>query len=188
MLPLTPANNWTATILFCGGTDLQEGQWMTNPNWNVAAYPADATCVSITPDVSSTWKEEDQQFEGRSMGQFIILPDGRLFHFNGIATGTAGYGNTSWAVGQSYGDNPLLTSAYYDPSQPSGKRWSRPASMDKMTVQRLYHSSATLLADGSIFNAGSNPNADYIPRKGFTDSNGITYQYPTGQSAHRTRP
>lgn len=58
MLPLTPANNWTATILFCGGTDLQPNQWMTNPNWNVAAYPADDTCVSITPDVSSEWVEE----------------------------------------------------------------------------------------------------------------------------------
>jgi hypothetical protein len=58
MLPLTPANNWTATVLFCGGTDLQPNQWMTNPNWNVAAYPADDTCVSITPDVSSEWVEE----------------------------------------------------------------------------------------------------------------------------------
>lgn len=26
MLPLTPANNWTATILFCGGNDLQSDQ------------------------------------------------------------------------------------------------------------------------------------------------------------------
>lgn len=26
MLPLTPANNWTATILFCGGNDLQPNQ------------------------------------------------------------------------------------------------------------------------------------------------------------------
>ena len=26
MLPLTPANNWTATILFCGGNDLQPSQ------------------------------------------------------------------------------------------------------------------------------------------------------------------
>lgn len=180
MLPLTPANNWTATLLFCGGTALTEaGQWMTNPNWNVAAFPADDTCVSITPDISSEWKDEDSMFEGRSMGQFIILPDGRLFHLNGIATGTAGYGNTSWAVGQSYGSNPLLTAAYYDPSQPSGKRWQRPSSLQKMSVERLYHSSATLLADGSIFNAGSNPNADYIPRRGFTDSNGITYRYPT---------
>lgn len=179
ILPLTPANNWTATMLFCGGTDLQPDQWMTNPNWNVAAYPADDTCVSITPDVSSEWEEEDKMMEGRSMGQFINLPDGRLFHLNGIATGTAGYGNTSWAVGQSYGDNPLLTAAYYDPSAPKGQRWSRPSNLESMTVQRLYHSSATLMADGSIFNAGSNPNADYIPRSGFVDSNGLTYPFPT---------
>lgn len=179
MLPLTPANNWTATVLFCGGTNLQPNQWMTNPNWNVAAYPADDTCVSITPDVSSEWVEEDKMFEGRSMGQFILLPNGKLFHLNGIATGTAGYGNTSWAIGQSYGDNPLLTAAYYDPEQPSGKRWQRPASLPEMTVQRLYHSSATLMADGSIFNAGSNPNADYIPYRGYVDQRGITYTYPT---------
>lgn len=73
MLPLTPANNWTATILFCGGTDLQPNQWMTNPNWNVAAYPADDTCVSITPDVSSEWVEEgesDYLFIGDSLGMF----------------------------------------------------------------------------------------------------------------------
>lgn len=179
ILPLTPANNWTATMLFCGGTDLQPDQWMTNPNWNVAAFPADDTCVSITPDVSSAWEDEDKMFEGRSMGQFINLPDGRLFHLNGIATGTAGYGNTSWAVGQSYGDNPLMTAAYYDPSKPKGQRWSRPSDLETMQVQRLYHSSATLMADGSIFNAGSNPNADYIPRSGFVDSNGISYKYPT---------
>ena len=178
MLPLTPANNWTATVLFCGGTDLQPDQWQQSPTWNVAAYAADASCVSITPDVSSEWVEEEPMFEGRSMGQFINLPDGRLFHLNGIATGTAGYGNSSWAIGQSYGNNPLLTAAYYDPSQPSGKRWQRPSSLESMTVQRLYHSSATLLSDGSIFNAGSNPNADYIPSKGYSSA-GITYTFPT---------
>lgn len=89
------------------------------------------------------------------------------------------YGNTSWAVGQSYGDNPLLTAAYYDPSAPAGSRWQRPASLPEMTVERLYHSSATLMADGSIFNAGSNPNADYIPYSGYTDQRGINYKYPT---------
>lgn len=26
MLPLTPANNWTATVMFCGGTNLQPDQ------------------------------------------------------------------------------------------------------------------------------------------------------------------
>jgi hypothetical protein len=27
MLPLTPANNWTATVIFCGGSDLQDDQY-----------------------------------------------------------------------------------------------------------------------------------------------------------------
>jgi len=34
--------------------------------------------------------------------------------------------------------------------------------MQNSTVPRLYHSVATLLADGSVLTAGSNPNADYI--------------------------
>ena len=178
MLPLTPANNWTAKVLFCGGTNQQPDQWYNGATWDVAQYPADASCVSISPDVSHVWEIEDSMLEGRSMGQFIMLPDGRLFHLNGVATGTAGYGNDSWTVGQSYADHPLLTAAYYDPSQPSGKRWQRPSSLESMTVQRLYHSSATLLADGSIFNAGSNPNADYIPRTGYVTAN-REYPYAT---------
>lgn len=72
-----------------------------------------------------------------------------------------------------------MTAAYYDSSAKKGSRWQRPASLPEMTVQRLYHSSATLMADGSIFNAGSNPNADYIPYSGYTDSRGINYPFPT---------
>ncbi len=26
--PMTPANNWTATIMFCGGNDLKSNQWV----------------------------------------------------------------------------------------------------------------------------------------------------------------
>jgi hypothetical protein len=47
MLPLTPANNWTATLLFCGGTDLKADQWTTT--WNIAGYAADDTCVKVRP-------------------------------------------------------------------------------------------------------------------------------------------
>ena len=35
MLPLTPANNWQPTMLFCGGQNLRSDQWVTN--WNIAA-------------------------------------------------------------------------------------------------------------------------------------------------------
>jgi hypothetical protein len=105
MMPLTPANNWTATILFCGGTNLQPDQWVLT--WNIAAFPADSTCVSMTPDVSTAWVDEEALPEGRVMGNWIYLPDGRLVLLNGIGLGTAGYGNQSWSIGQSFGDMPI---------------------------------------------------------------------------------
>ncbi|MBW0502782.1 hypothetical protein O181_042497 [Austropuccinia psidii MF-1] len=160
MLPLTPANNWTATLVFCGGTNLQPDQWVLN--WNIAAYPADSSCVTITPDTDPTWRDDDPLPEGRSMGNFIFLPDGRLFLLNGIGKGTAGYGNTSWAIGQSFGDQPLYQPAYYDPYSPRGSKWSRPSDLKASTVARVYHSAAVLLPDGSIQSSGSNPNADYV--------------------------
>jgi hypothetical protein len=45
--------------------------------------------------------------------------------------------------------------------------------MANSTVPRLYHSSATLLPDGSVLTSGSNPNADLI-REGTPG-----YQWPT---------
>ncbi len=68
------------------------------------------------------------------MGEFANLPDGRLFMTNGIQYGTAGYGNDSWAIGQSYGRAPLMQAWYFDPSKPSGSRWSKAG---VPTVQRL---------------------------------------------------
>ncbi|GAA5864012.1 hypothetical protein JCM8547_005308 [Rhodosporidiobolus lusitaniae] len=159
MLPLTPANNWTATILFCGGTDLKPDQWTLN--WNIAGYPADSTCVSMTPDVSKDWVDEEPLPEPRVMGNFIFLPDGRLVLINGIGKGTAGYGNTSWAIGESFGDDPVHTIRYYDYNAKNGSRFSDVIA--ESSVDRMYHSSATLLPDGSVFSSGSNPNADYVP-------------------------
>lgn len=83
------------------------------------------------------------------------------------------------AVGQSYADDPLMQPSYYDPSASSGHRWQRPSGMGPMQVVRGYHSTATLMADGSIFVAGSNPNFDYIPYRGFVDEKGTRYTYPT---------
>jgi hypothetical protein len=51
----------------------------------------------MTPDVSVDWEDEDGLDSGRTMGQFISLPDGRLWMGNGAALGTAGYGNESCA-------------------------------------------------------------------------------------------
>lgn len=68
------------------------------------------------------------------MGNFILLPDGRIFLVNGgqlgecfcglscsgvasclpssSSLGTAGYGNDSFAIGHSYADDPDFTPLY----------------------------------------------------------------------------
>ncbi|CAE6477471.1 unnamed protein product [Rhizoctonia solani] len=177
MLPLTPANNWTATLLFCGGSDLQPDQWVEN--WAIAAYPADSTCVRMTPDVEAKWSDDDSLPEGRSMGNMIALPNGQIFMVNGANQGVAGYGNVSWAIGQSYADQPVYKPIIYDPNAPAGSRWSR-AGLDQSTVARMYHSSATILPDGSVFVTGSNPNADY--------NVGSNVKYPTEYRVERFYP
>lgn len=43
-------------------------------------------------DASPTWADDDSLPENRGMGNFIILPDERLFLANGVGAGSAGYG------------------------------------------------------------------------------------------------
>lgn len=145
MLPLTPSNNWTATLVFCGGSNIASDKWVTN--WDIAAHPASTSCVRITPDASGDYEEDDSLAQGRSMGNMILLPTGQIIYLNGAATGVAGYGNDSWAIGESYADNAILQPMLYEPNAPPGKRWSD-GGFGQSTIARMYHSSATLLPDG----------------------------------------
>jgi len=174
MLPLRPENNYQATLLFCGGNNLKPDQFVAT--WNIAAYPTIKSCTTMTPDVNTTWGYDDDAPQGRTMGQFIILPNGMLFMSNGAATGTAAYGNTTWAIGQSFADNPVLTPALYNPRAPAGSRWTTEG-LGASTVPRLYHSVALLMPDGAVMISGSNPVSDYVP----TDAviNGVQYKYTT---------
>ncbi|KAH8096820.1 DUF1929-domain-containing protein [Cristinia sonorae] len=174
MLPLTPENNWTPTVIFCGGSDMPDEAW-GNYSWpfiNTWDYPASAKCHTLTPepiDGSPVEYVEDDDLpeHGRTMGQFIALPDGTMLLLNGGANGTAGY-STQTLETQSYADMPYGMSlasgpmgqpALYDPTKPRGQRWST-AGFNTSPIPRLYHSSAMLLPDGSVFIAGSNPNVD----------------------------
>ena len=69
---------------------------------------------------------------------------------------------------------------YYDHNKPMGSRFS--ASVANSTVDRMYHSAATLLPDGSIFSSGSNPNADFIA------PGTPGYKYPTEYRVERFYP
>ncbi|EJD46989.1 DUF1929-domain-containing protein [Auricularia subglabra TFB-10046 SS5] len=174
MLPLTPENNYNPTILFCGGsnayTDYQWGGY-GGPNCNSWEFPASSDCQRLTPEPEDgspvAYEEDDQMIIGRSMGQFIILPDATLLMINGAANGTAGYTTRTPAFpvtadlpyGLTLATDQVLKPAIYFPDKPKGQRWSD-AGLQASTIPRMYHSSAILLPDGSVFVAGSNPNAD----------------------------
>jgi hypothetical protein len=190
MLPLTPGNKYTPTILFCGGSDMPDYAW-GNYSWpaiNTWNYPASRDCQRITPEPSDgsapVYVKDDEMLEGRTMGQFILLPDSTLLVLNGALNGTAGYaaqtGETptygQMPFGMSLASGPVLTPAIYDPNAAPGQRWRRFGQPSR--IPRLYHSTALLLPDGSVLVAGSNPNVDV----------NFTTAFPTTYAAERFYP
>ncbi|KAF8811147.1 copper radical oxidase variant A [Phlegmacium glaucopus] len=173
MLPLTPANNYTQTMLFCGGTNMTDDQWgnYTYPWINTWDYPASNDCQRITPEPQDgsapVYIQDDDMLEGRTMGQFITLPNGKLLVVNGGLNGTAGYAQSTLTTpsfsqmpfGESLAAGPVGTPAIYDPMAAPGSRWSN-AGFTTSKIARLYHSAAILLPDASVLIAGSNPNVD----------------------------
>ncbi|KAK4698401.1 hypothetical protein P7C70_g7874, partial [Phenoliferia sp. Uapishka_3] len=142
------------------------------------------TCTCINPmDKKPAYVDEDDLPHRRGMGNFIILPDQRLFLVNGVGHGSAGYGTQNWTrkYGVSYAKDPVLTPSYYNHSAPVGQRHD--SNLPNSTINRMYHSSATLLPDGSVFIAGSNPNPDVI-----TEANNASYPYKTEYRAERFYP
>jgi hypothetical protein len=186
VLPLTPENNWNPTLLFCGGTNaFNDEEWGTYlmPNNNPWERRASSDCQRITPEpedgTAAAYVQDDEMPDPRTMGQFIQLPDGKLLMINGAKNGTAGYSTATPAI-RNLADMPyymslaaeeVLTPALYDPAAPAGQRWITEA-LGASTIPRLYHSSATLLPDGSVFIAGSNPGADVTAASD-------TVRYPT---------
>lgn len=200
MLPLTPANGYTPTALFCGGSDMPDFAWgnYTYPFIDTWLYPASKDCQRLTPEptdgLAPTYEQDDDMLEGRTMGQFITLPTGKLLVVNGGLNGTAGYSQatlvtTSYAdmpFGESLASGPVGTPALYDPAAPKGKRWSS-AGMGTSKIARLYHSSAILLPDASVLIAGSNPNVDVNTTTIFPTTYAAEIFYPPYFSA-TTRP
>ncbi|KAJ7595709.1 glyoxal oxidase N-terminus-domain-containing protein [Mycena floridula] len=200
MLPLTPDNNYLPTILFCGGSDMPADAWgnYSYPAINTWNYPASKDCQRITPEPadgsSPVYVQDDDMLEGRTMGQFIILPTGELMVLNGGINGTAGYATATnetpnysdMPFGMSLASGPVLTPAIYNPNAASGQRWSN-AGFAASTIPRLYHSSAVLLPDASILIAGSNPNVDVNLTTIFATEYRAELFYPSYFSA-TTRP
>lgn len=84
MLPMTVANKWLGTVLYCGGSDIDPARWHSGDALiNIAASDS---CIRMTPETSNEWEEDDSLPEGRVMGNAVLLPDGTIFVGNGANT------------------------------------------------------------------------------------------------------
>ncbi|CAH1762032.1 13984_t:CDS:2 [Entrophospora sp. SA101] len=142
-LPLKLASTYKTEIMICGGGTAQ-----------VPNAPADSTCGRM--DIlaqNPVWEMDNFGGIGRVLPDAVILPDAKVLFLNGGGVGFAGFrkgaaDNVIWAS-----DKPVLTPVLYDPDT---KTYTTLAAS---TVPRMYHSTVTLLADGTVFVAGSNPQA-----------------------------
>lgn len=108
--------------------------------------------------------------QGRTMDQFITLPDGTLL----VVNGTAGYAQATsqtplsmtWLtvyrspLGLEFTRcGPIDWPVICNQNAPAGNLWSN-TGLPSSNVARSYHSSAILLSDDSIVIAGPNPDVD----------------------------
>lgn len=134
MLPLSSSNEWTSDIVICGGGAYQD-----------ITSPTDPSCGRISPLANGANWEMDSMPEGRGMVEGTLLLDGTVIWLNGGNLGAQGFGLMA---------DPTLEALLYSPDMPLGQRFTTLASSD---IPRLYHSVCTLLLDGTLMVAGSNP-------------------------------
>ncbi|KAJ8517396.1 hypothetical protein ONZ45_g5405 [Pleurotus djamor] len=184
LLPLTIANNFTPEIMICGGSTVSD---QVNPSTLSSQTPASSQCARLvltTAGIAAGWKVE-QMPEARIFVELVQLPDGRVLLVNGARTGVAGYGNVGDQIGASNADHPTLTAVVYDPSAAPGSRFSS-SGIPASTIARMYHSTSSLLPDGSILLAGSNPNDNVNTAVPFPTEYRMEFLSPPYMS--RTRP
>lgn len=143
LLPITAASGYkTAEVLICGGAPAGAYQQVGLGKF----VPALQTCGRLVITAANPqWQIENMPIP-RVMGDMLILPTGEILIINGAKYGTAG-----WGVAR----QPALTPVLYNPGQ------RRFQVMAPSTVPRLYHATATVLPDGKVLVAGSNPNQGY---------------------------
>ncbi|CAG8495924.1 6376_t:CDS:2, partial [Cetraspora pellucida] len=163
--PLHYEDNYAAEIVACGGSAEKK-----------ADAKSDNDCARLNlakPDSGWTLEPFGDFDTGRLMGDYVYLPDGKVLIVNGAGVGFAGW-DTGDVTNRTHSASiPQKMPLLYDPKAPLGSRFTR---MAEAKYVRVYHSAATLIPDGTVFVAGSNPNEVYCD----------TCEYPTDIKGTKT--
>ncbi|KAF7342070.1 putative fungistatic metabolite [Mycena venus] len=184
LLPLTPENNYTPEVVICGGSQISDKT--ASEDLDAQHDYGSAQCSRMVLNdagIAAGWQVEWMP-EPRLMSEGTLLPDGKVLIINGCRTGTAGYGNLQNRIGNSNADHPTFTPLLYDPSAPTGSRFTRDG-LPTSNIPRMYHSVATLLPSGAIMIGGSNPNDDVSTQR-YASEYRVEYLYPSYMT--KTRP
>jgi hypothetical protein len=167
MLPLSSKDNYTSTILVCGGSDAFD--MLCNYEYS-SKYPASKQCARIEIKRDGTtdgWKLDDSMPVGLVMPDGVLLPTGEIVIMNGASAGFMGFGSVVDPDALSNARDPLMSPIVYSPDKPSGKRFRKLGV--RSDIPRLYHSVASLTPRGDVMITGSNPNPDRTVVKYPTD-------------------
>ncbi|GBC01261.1 hypothetical protein RclHR1_04110013 [Rhizophagus clarus] len=141
MLPLSPTDSYNPTIMICGGNKAQ-----------LISSISEASCGRLelnTPNAQ--WDTDNFGGTPRVMPDVTFLVDGSILFINGGGSGYAGLRKGNGANALFPANDPVFFPYLYDPFAKTYK------ALASSTIPRMYHSTATLLPDGTILVAGSNP-------------------------------
>ncbi|GLJ08352.1 hypothetical protein SUGI_0086980 [Cryptomeria japonica] len=146
MLPLSAADNFhRVEIIICGGAPKGTFRAAMAKNFRVV-FKSCGRLVITSPN--PVWQMENMPGR-RILSDMLILPTGDIILINGAQLGSAGY---------QCARSPVLSPFLYKPAEPVGKRFTVLA---PARIPRMYHSTASVLPDGRVLVAGSNPNYGY---------------------------
>ncbi|KAJ7472062.1 glyoxal oxidase precursor [Mycena latifolia] len=187
LLPLSPPL-YEPTVLVCGGSATDDARPVTNLT---TLDPATNQCSRITltaAGVARGW-EVERMPETRILLESVMLPTGDVLLINGAKTGYSGYPSVSDSnATQSNAANPALRGILYRTEFPAGQRLTQDG-LPSSDIPRMYHSSASLTAQGNIMVAGSNPHpAVVLPPTTFPTEFRVQYLNPDFITTNASRP
>ncbi|KAJ7136302.1 glyoxal oxidase precursor [Mycena crocata] len=187
LLPLSPPL-YEPTVLVCGGSATDDSRPVTNLT---TLDPATNQCsrITLTPaGVAKGWEVEHMP-ENRILLESVLLPTGDVILINGAHTGYSGYPSVSDANATgSNSANPAFRGILYRSDFPAGQRITQDG-LPSSKIARMYHSSASLTAQGNIMVAGSNPHpAVVLPPTTFPTEFRVEYLNPDFITNNTPRP